>query len=135
MTDVMAFVFKHYNRAVDVDGKFGAQCVDLMRLYITEVLRLPQPAPVAGAADLWRAFDLLYYQRITNGPTNYPEPGDIVVWDNRVGAWGHVAIAVRADSMRLLTYDQNWPTGSLPHIQEHDYHGVLGWFRAREVTP
>ena len=50
------------------------------------------------------------------------------VWCRLCGVFGHIAIALAADPMALLTFDQNWPEGSPSALTLHDYGGVLGWW-------
>src|SRR5664279_2756913 len=66
-------------------GKAGAgdttankgQCVGLVEKW-ADLLKLPHIW--GNAADLLSNADKSAYGRITNTPTNYPSPGDIVVW-------------------------------------------------------
>lgn len=123
------FILKYYHRPVDYDGHFGNQCVDLYRQYAKDVLEFPQSPGVVGAKDMWTNYLETHYTRIANGPDNYPEPGDVVIWSGGYGPFGHVAICVLADAHRFVSFDQNLPIGSLPHLQLHDYVHVLGWLR------
>jgi hypothetical protein len=51
-----------------------------------------------------------------------------MIWGS--GTWGHVAIFVEGDVDSFRSMDQNYPTGSPCHIQNHtNYDGVLGWIR------
>lgn len=130
-----AFVAAHDGQAVDVDGRYGPQCMDLYRRFVEEVLGFPQSPKVPGAADVWTHYLPEFYERITNTPDNVPEPGDVMIWGRGAGQWGHIAIFVTGDARRFVSFDQNWPTGSLAHLQEHTYRNVLGWLRPRRPTP
>jgi hypothetical protein len=68
---------------------------------------------------------------ILNTPTNYPEPGNVVVWGPYlplgIGPDGHCAIAILADARWMLTFDQNYPLGHPCAVMVHGYGGVKGW--------
>lgn len=128
------FVKKHDGHAIDCDGGYPIenpyQCMDLMNLYVVEVLGLPLntlAAPTAYQAYLNGHPD---FEKIANTPGNEPEQGDVMFWNTKVGESGHVAIY---DSdwgkYQFNSFDQNWPVGSLSHMQNHDYNGVAGWLR------
>lgn len=109
---------------------FGGECMDLYRQYCKEVAQVPQSPPVKGAVNVWDNFDPSF-DRIANTPTGVPEPGDIVIWGTKVGEFGHIAVFVSGTSKKFQSFDQNWPAGSLCHIQDHTYNGVLGWLHKK----
>ena len=123
------FVEKYNGKGIDFDGKFSTQCVDLYRQYVKEVLGFPQSPPVEGAKDIWDTYLPEYFRRIENTPYGVPEKGDIVIWGTKIGKYGHIAIFLEGDAKKFKSFDQNFPVGSLCHIQEHTYTGVLGWLR------
>ncbi len=112
---------------VDFDGYYGDQCVDLV-----QVINRSYNAPVligATASDIWNTYPQANYTRIVNGPNNFPDEGDIVIWK---GPPGHIAIARKGcTSMLLKTFDQNYPTGSRCHSVDHNYTNVLGWLKKK----
>jgi len=123
------FLARWYDRYCEFDHIGSAQCVDLAEQYVADVLRLPKIG--GNAADVWNRVDPLRYLRTVNGPTNFPLPGDIVVWFQNtsvgVGPAGHVGICVGADQDSLVTFDQNWPALSRCKCVLHSYTGVYGW--------
>lgn len=125
------FMAARIGKRVTAPGGDGGQCVDLANLYLQLVLRLPLER--LNAVD-WRHVTLRGHRWVANAPTNSPSAGDIVVWgeDARVGTgpFGHIAIAVLASPLRLLSVDQNWPEGSPVALRWHNYDGVLGWHGA-----
>jgi hypothetical protein len=125
-----AFIAKYNNFPIDFDGYFGNQCMDLYRQYVQEALGFPQSPLVPGAADVWDTFLGAYYDRIVNTPTAVPEKGDIIIW-RRAGGLpdGHIALLVSGDISTFMSFDQNWPSGSHCHHQNHNYTNVLGWLR------
>lgn len=128
------FIDKWNGKPCDFDGIYGTQCMDLMHFFVYEFLGLTDKTILAapGAAQVWSGFKWdTYFEKITNTPDNHPEPGDIVLWDTTIGPYGHVAICWDATTDSFNSFDANWPVGSLPHIQHHDYYGVAGWLRAK----
>ena len=132
---------------IDFDGVAGYQCVDLMRKYVKDVLGLPgynedlKPLGVNGhSKDLfYRLPDGggKYFSKVYNGKTNSPSEGDIVFFKTSwlppwlYGRDGHVAIAHTANSMNLVTFDQNWPSKTSCHFQRHTYKDCLGWLHKK----
>jgi len=127
------FIEKYNNKGIDFDGSFGNQCVDLYRQYVKEVLNLPQSPAVAGAKDIFDTYLTSYFTRYNNSPTAVPKKGDIIIWGTKLGQYGHVAVFIDGGVTKFNSFDQNYPVGSLCHIQSHTYTGVLGWIRAKEA--
>ena len=87
------FIKKYLGTKVDFDGKFGAQCVDLFRQYVQEVLELPQTPAVEGAKDI---IDKPGSLRVTpdSALADYSK-GDILIWGSSpTNKYGHVAILI-----------------------------------------
>lgn len=125
------FIKKYDSKGIDYDGHFGDQCVDLYRQYVKEVLGFPQSPAVTGAKDIWNTYLKDYYDRIENTPSGVPEKGDIVIWGDRIGPYGHVAVFNEGDSRSFRAFGQNYHTGSKSHLHSHNYTGVLGWLRPK----
>lgn len=130
------FIKKWKDKPVDVDGIYPNQCFDLFHQYHIEVLELTDKSILAfpSAYQIFTDFnrpDL--FEKIINTPTGIPQKGDIIVWGKTIGQWGHVAIFIDGDANKFNSFDANWPTGTLPHIQQHDYTGVLGWLRVKSL--
>ena len=112
--------------------------MDLMHLYCKEVLGLPDLRVLAAsfAKDVYLNFSTVYghekFDKFDNTPTGVPNKGDILFWGTGVGPYGHVAIYVSGDVMNIKSFDQNYPTGSSCHLQDHNYKGVLGWLRLKQ---
>jgi hypothetical protein len=117
----------------------GGQCEDLANQYVTEVLGLP--AFTLNAVDAYSGgHDPAHYQVVANTPSNFPPPGDIVIWGGpnlQVGTnqYGHIAICVQATPDAFVSFDQNWPEGSSAHEQQHSYVAVLGWLHPLAAPP
>jgi hypothetical protein len=125
------FFAKYDGKGVDFDGYYGFQCMDLYRQFVKEVLEFPQSPSVNGAVNVWDTYLKDKFDKIENSPTNCPIKGDIVIWSQGVGQYGHIAICKDGDSNKFTSFDQNWPVGSLCHFQPHNYTNVLGWLRAK----
>jgi hypothetical protein len=123
-----AFISRYSGRpgAGDTPGNRG-QCVGLVEMWVDTLLL---PHIWGNAADLLANAPLAAYGRIYNTPTNFPLPGDIVVWGTTWGGgFGHTGIAVTAHVMSFTAFQQNDPTDSPPHLKVYTYSGVLGWLR------
>src|SRR3990167_3595822 len=125
-----AFIKKWVGRKVDFDGSYGAQCVDLYRQYVKEVLGFPQLSGVIGAYQILDTVDTKYYQKNPIGP---PQPGDIIVWNTQFGPLGHTAITVSANKESVKVFEQNNPPGSACRVWDHNYDYVIGWFRPLQL--
>lgn len=133
---VNSFVASYQGKGIDVDGRYGNQCVDLFNLYNREVVGGPFiGTPVTGGArDLYEAFPAsadAYYEKV---PADQPaQPGDVAVWGATSGnQYGHVAMVVSADPNALQVIQQNGfnPNGSA-FVGGHSYNGLLGYLRPR----
>lgn len=133
------FISETTNKGIDFDGYYGYQCMDLMHQYVYNCLGLTDKTILAAprARDVFEKFDTIsgkeYFDKIVNTPSAVPQKGDIVFWGSAVGDAGHVAVALGGNTNTFDSYDQNWPTGSLPHKQNHNYGGVLGWLRPKAL--
>jgi hypothetical protein len=129
------FIKKYTNKPIDFDGAWGNQCVDLYRMYVQEVLGFPQSPSVTGAADIWTSYLPEYYDKVSNTPNGVPQKGDVVIWNKKAGGgYGHVAIFIEGSVDKFTSFDQNYPTGSYCHQQEHTYTNVYGWLRPKQQT-
>ena len=101
------------------------QCVGLIEVWL-DSLRL---AHIWGnAADLLANADPSFYKKVRNIPTNFPVPGDIVVFGpSWGGGFGHTGICVTGEILSMALFQQNDPDGSTPHLKVYAYDGVLGW--------
>jgi len=127
------FLKKYLNQKIDWDSKYGAQCVDLMRFYVRDVLKTSQFKPVAGAKDFWNQ-DHTEYEKIVNTVEAIPQEGDIVIWGATYGPYGHVAICMKATQTRVTCFSQNDPIGSPCIEKTYTYKHILGWFRKKTMT-
>lgn len=101
------FIIKYSGQKVDFDGKFGAQCVDLYRQYLKDVLDVPQSPAVNGAKDLIDAPGSLKTTR-ENVLADYSR-GDVLVWGaTKTNPYGHVAVLVSVYNTKwFVVFEQN----------------------------
>lgn len=131
--NIQDFINRNNGAALDYDGAYGAQCVDLAQYWAKD---LGTHTFTGNAIDIINQGNDGDYITVYNNPTNYPLPGDIVVWgsnDPRIGTgpYGHVDICVTADGNSLTTFDQNWVEVNAHVVSHHDYTGIIGWLHPR----
>lgn len=132
------FIVNRTNKPVDFDGVYPNQCMDLMHAYVYEVLGITNKSVLAHpyAYQVYTQFtESQYFDRIANTPTGVPKKGDIFLFGANInGGYGHVCIVTEANVNSFKSFDANFPTGSLPHIQSHNYNYALGWLRPKSIT-
>lgn len=125
------FIEKWNGQYLEVAGPTAVnQCVDLANAYIRDVLGLPM-IEWTNAKDFPAKGGNLYTY-VQNTPTGVPQEGDLVIWD---GEYGHIAIFIEGDANSFRSFDQNYPTGTPCHVQNHTYANVLGWLHAKAPEP
>jgi hypothetical protein len=126
------FIKETIGTFIDYDGVYGNQCVDLIKDYVDKVFGL-NPWK-SNACDYPQSYPQDQYELIEITPDAVPEKGDIVLFSNEVGPFGHVSIALgNGDVNKFESLDQNWPLGSPVQITKHDYNGVIGWLRRKDA--
>ena len=105
------FITKYNGKYLDWDGNWGAQCMDLLRAYLKEVLNLPPYIlpPVDYAKNVFKNFTTSNeFLKVYNGATNMPSKGDIVFWGYypMVTGWADVGISYASTTMNLITFGQ-----------------------------
>ena len=101
------------------------QCVGLIEVWLD---RWKLPHIWGNASDLLANADRRLYTVTANGPTNYPEPGAVLVWGPSWGGGdGHTAVVVSANRNFVAVFEQNDPVGFAPTVATHTYDGVAGW--------
>lgn len=127
----LVFAAKYIGQVVTAPGGDGGQCVDLANIWLAANRGTP---PVRLNAVDWATTAIRSWKWIANTPQNSPARGSLVVWGQNAavgtGQYGHIAIALTADSAELVTLDQDWPFGSPVALTLHSYEGVLGWWQA-----
>lgn len=125
------FLTKYNGKFVEVAGSAGAenQCVDLANAYIRDVYGLPI-IEWTNAKDFPSKAGPAY-DYILNTPSGIPKEGDIIIWGGN--QYGHIAVFIEGNADSFRSLDQNFPTGSNVHVQNHNYNTppVLGWLRKK----
>lgn len=140
--------------AMNPDGSYGLQCVDVADQYAQDITGVPWPQSiggVAGANGLLDAAPDKYWTRIDNNgsPDQIPQRGDVIVWaGDSINQWGHVAIVESADVHGVNVIQQDgfappliWANGGmysnkpahrarLAYSQPGTGH-TLGWLRPK----
>ena len=108
------FVQKYNGKKIDFDGLYGAQCVDLFRLYCKEGLGIKEHtgscSTSGGAKDLFLDYEKMqgerkYFSKVTGKNFN---AGDVLVWDGTdKNKFGHVAIFLCKLNNLLLVFEQD----------------------------
>lgn len=129
-TEFMSILNGEYKETAGTTAK--NQCVDLANAYIKYVLGLPI-IEWTNAVDFPSKVNSNDYEWIANSATNVPNEGDLVIWG---GTYGHIAIFIEGDALKFTSFDENYPTGSPCHVQEHNYTTpkVLGWLHPRQIN-
>ena len=133
------FVKAYNGKATDYDGAYGAQCVDLIKLYLDKVFGI-KPGSWGNAKYYWLNYAehkplVEAFSRISNTPSFVPKRGDIMVWNGaKGGGAGHIAICTGEGSTSdFYSYDQNW-NGKEMHRVKHDYDDVYGVLRPKDQS-
>ena len=127
------FISNLNGQFVEVSSKSAIyQCMDLAYLWVF-CLGLPKATIQKGYAyEVWdKANDLTreYFDLIPNTIEAIPQEGDLVVWNNKYGPAGHIAIVVSATQAKMTVFEQNNPLGTNAHVQERSYTNVSGFLR------
>jgi hypothetical protein len=125
------FVVKYNGKWVEEAGTSALnQCVDLANRWIREGLGLPI-IEWTNAVDFPSKAGPAY-DYILNTPTNIPQEGDLMIWGGNI--YGHIAIFIEGNVDTFRSFDENYPTGSNCHIQNHTYANVKGWLRKKVAS-
>ncbi len=126
-SEAISWVQSQNGSAIDYDGVYGAQCVDLIKAYYNY---LEGYATYGNAVDYtWNDLPSGWYR------TSSPSAGDIVVWGAGAylgkygyyadGTYGHVGIVTAVYSGLIDYYDQNaYPQGQ--KVGGHSGHTTEG---------
>lgn len=123
---------------IDYDGN-GVYCFDLANDYSINLIGGKQFWG-DGAYEIYTNFanqpGKELYERIPNTPEFVPQKGDIMVWGQGIGQWGHVAICTgEGDTTWFNSYEQNWGGKNEPvELIKHNYNHVLGVLRPKDQT-
>ena len=131
------FVKKYYGKKTDYDSYAGAQCVDLIKVYLKECFGIY--AGSWGNAEAyfnrfndktWGGYGAMHeaFVLIKNSASFKPIEGDIVVYGERFSKshdCGHIGIATDECTLNtVVMYDQN-ATGNRDAMKKSSYFGYI----------
>lgn len=136
------FITKYSGKKLDWDNAYGGQCVDLFRFFVDEVLGLPQPKGVVGAADFWLNYDsdpILKnnFDKIPNTPDFKPIAYDVMIWNKKMGGgFGHIGVVAdnKATLDEFTSFDQNFRAINVCELTKHTYSSTYGVLRPKKIT-
>lgn len=139
MISLPAFLTEWTGKGVNVPedkNPYGFQCVELVNEWLKELgLVTIKFTNAQDFDDHYRSYDPSTLVWVPNTPTNIPKPGDIMVFQGVGLPFGHVSIFIHGDVNSFTSFDQNYPTNSLPHLQWHNYSVVEGWLHPTVLDP
>ncbi len=128
-----AFIKKYLGKATDYDGAYGAQCVDLIKLYLKHCFGVKAGA-WGNAHAYYDYFNIrpelkANFVRIKNTKKFIPMKGDICVFGTKFSdshKCGHIGLATDKSDLKFISmYDQNAFGNHDPvRISEYDYNGT-----------
>jgi LysM repeat protein len=128
------FIDKNQGQFLNVTNNPGNQCEDLAIAYNEEVIG---GTPLLGnAIDALNSanYDTSKYEFVANTPEGVPSFGDLVIWGQGIGEYGHIAVFISGDTNQFSSFDQNFPLESACHVQGHDYSNVAGWLHVTDQS-
>ena len=134
------FVKKYIGKKVDFDMVYGAQCVDLFRLYNKEVWGNPHTGAVDGAKDLVVNYERMPLEQrfLSLVPVNrdFVKAGDVAVWNaTEVNKYGHVAIVVGLlGDESLIVFEQDGFKQDGAKLNVRSIKNLLGFLRKKCVS-
>lgn len=141
--------------AMNPDGHYGLQCVDLVDQYAQDIFGVPWPQSIGGVTGAKQLLDVApdeFWIRTDNDPNNpnlVPSPGDVLVFaGSAINEWGHTAVCISADANGmwvvqqdgfappLIWADNNWYSGKPAHKAYLGYSSngtgpISGWLTPR----
>lgn len=113
-------------RGIDMDGAYGAQCVDLARSYSQNVVGT---GAIMGNGRDWYAAGAASGAYTQVGPGAKAQKGDIACWGaSWGGGWGHVAIVLGDNGGSISTMTQN---PGPARVENFGKNGLQGYLRPK----
>lgn len=131
--NIIDFFNKYNGRAIDRDGYYGAQCMDLYNQYQEEVMGI-KPKGAVYAKDVWNTYNKDDFTQISNTYDFVPKLGDVAVWGYASSnPYGHVAICTgKGDINTFESFDQNWSAQVCKYENHNYFGGFLGVLRPKK---
>lgn len=119
------FFQEHNGKYRDFDGVYGPQCKDLFSFYNRDVVKNPNYVP-GDAWELWKNAPSEYYTKQSK-----PKRGDVAVWYQSFGGFGHVAIVWDDNSNHF--FSQNYPLNSPCALRYIPDLKIIGYLRPKHM--
>ena len=131
-SEVVAWMDSKNGKALDFDGKWGAQCVDYFNYYLKEVWGISNPInkyPVKYAKQIFDYAAPSGWQKIS-GSGNY-RVGDVIIWNGTSSSVsGHVGIVYSVSGSTVKVSQQNYNKMMYVTVQNlHSPNLIRGVFR------
>lgn len=128
-SEVVAWFARVEGKYIDMDNKYGAQCVDLAKHYAVNVHGVPNTA-YGNGLDVAKNLALLPGWSFIP-PSEKALPGDVVSWGQGWGVingrtYGHVAVVLEDTGDRLVVLQQN---PGAPSKGTNSKNGLVGYAR------
>lgn len=102
--EMLKWVKSKLNQSINVDGAYGAQCVDLIMAYVLEFANF---RTCGNAIDYMNNALPVGWRRYKKGEAKVA-PGDIAIWHwGAYDRYGHVGIVLEVDGDYLVSMEQN----------------------------
>lgn len=132
------WVKENLGKAIDYDGTYGVQCVDLAKHYIKNVLGIT-PQSIGNAIEYYNKRKTSEYltknfKWIDNTAEFIPKKGDLCVFTSKSGN-GHISVATgEGTTSYFYSYDQNFPKAKHEPMTKikHSYTSFLGVLRPKK---
>lgn len=132
------WVKENLGKAIDYDGTYGVQCVDLAKHYIKNVLGVT-PQSIGNAIEYYNKRKTSEYltknfKWIDNTAEFIPKKGDLCVFTSKSGN-GHISVATgEGTTSYFYSYDQNFPKAKHEPMTKikHSYTSFLGVLRPKK---
>ena len=113
-------------KAIDIDGAYGAQCVDLAAHYVINALGGPN---IRGNGKDWFSAGAATGKFTQISANAKPAKGDIACWDGtQGGGYGHVAIVIADNGQYINCMSQNPGPAHRMNISKA---GLMGYLRPK----
>ena len=135
------FIKTYTGKKVDFDGKYGAQCVDLIRQGIKEIdcFKVPQPEGVEGAQEFFlnhdkRPIQSKYFNKFEIMTIGQKIPrGAIVIYKaTMTNKYGHIGFCDRTEGNLIYLFEQDGFKQDGAKISAWSYNNVLGYLLRKE---
>lgn len=116
------------------DPRAKFQCIDLVNDYITKVWGL-EAIIGTDAKDVPERLKP-GMEFVENTPEYLPNPGEVAVWNGKVGGGaGHISVVTdKGSQLTFKSLDQNWSKPLYITEEIHSYNNVRGFIRKKGAT-